>query len=200
MKRRIEISTIRGITFSNCSEEFVMHGADVEYDYYFLSPRKMLIIEEISKKFKKDTGKDLIIAEAPLKVLKSYVTTKNDKKADKNFSRMPTTGLFSVTKEKKSEITPKKSDTQSADFKDFSILKVIGRGSFSKICLVEHTSTKKKYAMKLLRKDVMLEADQIENTLSEMHVMETVSHPFLIDMQYCFHNRERVLFVIPFLR
>jgi serum/glucocorticoid-regulated kinase 2 len=42
---------------------------------------------------------------------------------------------------------------------DFVIRKVIGRGSFGKVFLVEKKDTKEVFAMKSLRKDVILDYD-----------------------------------------
>lgn len=45
------------------------------------------------------------------------------------------------------------------DLKDFAIKKVIGRGSFGKVFLVEKKGSKEVYAMKSLRKDVIIDYD-----------------------------------------
>ena len=45
------------------------------------------------------------------------------------------------------------------DLKDFTIKSVIGRGSFGKVFLVQKVQDKKVYAMKSLRKDVILDYD-----------------------------------------
>lgn len=42
---------------------------------------------------------------------------------------------------------------------DFLIRKVIGRGSFGKVFLVEKKGTKEVFAMKSLRKDVIIDYD-----------------------------------------
>jgi serine/threonine protein kinase len=52
----------------------------------------------------------------------------------------------------------KKGDT-TVTLQDFQIKKVIGRGSFGKVFLVQKAGTKEVYAMKSLRKDVILEYD-----------------------------------------
>jgi serine/threonine protein kinase len=51
------------------------------------------------------------------------------------------------------------------------IRSVIGKGSFGKVFLVEKKDTKKVFAMKSLRKDVILEYDQIESTLLEKEIL-----------------------------
>jgi hypothetical protein len=58
-----------------------------------------------------------------------------------------------------------------ADLNDFQIKSVIGKGSFGKVFLVEKKDTKKVYAMKSLRKDVILDYDQIESTMLEKDIL-----------------------------
>ena len=64
-----------------------------------------------------------------------------------------------------------KSGDKKVTLSDFIIKKVIGRGSFGKVFLVERKGTKEVYAMKSLRKDVILEYDQIESTLLEKEIL-----------------------------
>lgn len=72
------------------------------------------------------------------------------------------------------------------DLKDFTIKSVIGRGSFGKVFLVQKNSDAKVYAMKSLRKDVILDYEQIESTLLEKDILLQADHPFLVGMEYVF--------------
>jgi serine/threonine protein kinase len=47
---------------------------------------------------------------------------------------------------------------------DFKILKVIGRGSFGKVYLVQKKDNDKLYAMKTLKKDLTLQANMYQST------------------------------------
>ena len=49
-----------------------------------------------------------------------------------------------------------KSSVQKSDFK---ILKVIGRGSYGKVYLVEHEITGQVFAMKSIKKEIIIKAD-----------------------------------------
>jgi len=51
----------------------------------------------------------------------------------------------------------------TAKLEDFKILKMIGKGTFGKVFLVEHQQTGKLYAMKCIRKDIIIENEQMEN-------------------------------------
>lgn len=42
---------------------------------------------------------------------------------------------------------------------DFNILKVIGRGSYAKVLMVELKSTKRIYAMKVIKKELVMDEE-----------------------------------------
>jgi serine/threonine protein kinase len=69
---------------------------------------------------------------------------------------------------------------------DFLIKKVIGRGSFGKVFLVEKKGSKQVYAMKSLRKDVIIDYDQVESTKLEKDILMQADHNFLVGMHYVF--------------
>jgi tRNA A-37 threonylcarbamoyl transferase component Bud32 len=85
-------------------------------------------------------------------------------------------------------------------FEDFEILMVIGRGTFGKVFLAELKENKKLYAIKSIRKDVLIQFDQVENTILEKDIMFECDHPFLVGMEYLFQNDMRLYFVMPFIR
>jgi len=63
---------------------------------------------------------------------------------------------------------------------------VLGRGAFGKVFLAQLSSNQKYYAIKSIRKDILMELDQIENTLLEKNIMFECDHPFLVSMDYLF--------------
>lgn len=83
---------------------------------------------------------------------------------------------------------------------DFEAKTVIGKGSFGKVLLVQQKGTGNVYAMKSLRKDVILEYDQVESTLLEKQILQKADHPFLVGMEYVFQSKERLYFVMKFVR
>ena len=42
---------------------------------------------------------------------------------------------------------------------DFNVLKVIGRGSYAKVLMVELKSTKRVYAMKVIKKELVMDEE-----------------------------------------
>ena len=54
---------------------------------------------------------------------------------------------------------------------DFLLLKVLGKGTYGKVMLVEKKDSKDIYAMKSLRKEELIDQDQIENTKTEKRIL-----------------------------
>lgn len=86
---------------------------------------------------------------------------------------------------------------------DFDLLKVIGRGSYAKVLMVELKKTKRIYAMKVIKKEMFVqnENEDIDWVQTEKHVFERASnYPFLVGLHSCFQNESRLFFVIEFVR
>lgn len=94
----------------------------------------------------------------------------------------------------------KEGGDKNANLDDFIIKKVIGRGSFGKVFLVQKKHSGEVYAMKSLRKDVILEYDQVESTRLEKDILLQADHPFLVGMSYVFQSDSKIFFVMRFVR
>ncbi|XP_059897520.1 RAC-alpha serine/threonine-protein kinase-like isoform X2 [Gadus macrocephalus] len=81
---------------------------------------------------------------------------------------------------------------------DFEYLRLLGRGSFGKVILVKETSTGRYYAMKILRKEVIVTKDEVAHTLTENRVLQTSRHPFLTVLRYSFQTHDRLCFVMEY--
>ena len=62
---------------------------------------------------------------------------------------------------------------------DFEMLKVLGKGTFGKVVLCREKNTNEIFAMKILKKDVIVAKDEIAHTLTENKVLQSTKHPFL---------------------
>ena len=83
---------------------------------------------------------------------------------------------------------------------DFTIKAQIGRGTFGKVFLGVLKSTGKLYAIKSIRKDVLLDADLVDSTLLEKNILLACDHPFLAGMEFIFQNEARIYFVLQFIQ
>eukprot|EP00064_Thunnus_orientalis_P004470 superscaffoldBa00000407_g4482 len=69
---------------------------------------------------------------------------------------------------------------------DFDRFKTLGTGSFGRVMLVKHKGTNQFYAMKILDKQKVVKLKQIEHTLNEKRILQAVSFPFLVRLEYAF--------------
>ncbi|XP_037717040.1 atypical protein kinase C isoform X7 [Drosophila subpulchrella] len=84
---------------------------------------------------------------------------------------------------------------------DFELIRVIGRGSYAKVLMVELRRTRRIYAMKVIKKALVTDDEDIDWVQTEKHVFETASnHPFLVGLHSCFQTPSRLFFVIEFVR
>ncbi|TMS40111.1 hypothetical protein L596_006533 [Steinernema carpocapsae] len=82
----------------------------------------------------------------------------------------------------------------------FQMLTVIGRGSYAKVVQAEHKRTGSIYAIKIIKKQMFNEDEDIEWVQTEKSVFETASnHPFLVGLHSCFQSDSRLFFVIEFV-
>uniref|UniRef100_A0A8B9GU63 non-specific serine/threonine protein kinase n=1 Tax=Astyanax mexicanus TaxID=7994 RepID=A0A8B9GU63_ASTMX len=81
---------------------------------------------------------------------------------------------------------------------DFEYLKLLGKGTFGKVILVKEKATGKYYAMKILKKEVIVAKDEVAHTLTENRVLQNSKHPFLTGLKYSFQTHDRLCFVMEY--
>lgn len=63
---------------------------------------------------------------------------------------------------------------------NFEFLKVLGKGTFGKVILCREKESDKLYAIKILKKEVIIQKDEVAHTNTESRVLRNAKHPFLI--------------------
>ncbi|XP_025404844.1 serine/threonine-protein kinase tricorner isoform X2 [Sipha flava] len=82
---------------------------------------------------------------------------------------------------------------------DFEPLKVIGRGAFGEVRLVQKKDTGHIYAMKILRKADMLEKEQVAHVRAERDVLVEADHQWVVKMYYSFQDPINLYLIMEFL-
>jgi len=194
------------------NDEFVVHIKD-EYDYRFICELRDELFEQIKSCYFRIMNKNLPIYGLPgSQKLKDYCTAK--KEISKGVEKLPpetyllrnednfepvvdnasstsaSSGSFDDELPVMSDHRPtfaKKGD-MTVKLSDFLIAKVVGRGTFGKVFLVQKKDSGEVFAMKSLRKDVIIEYDQVESTKLEKAILLKADHPFLVGMSYMFQT------------
>lgn len=82
---------------------------------------------------------------------------------------------------------------------DFEMLKVLGKGTFGKVMLGRDKKTGEVFAIKVLKKEVIVAKDEVAHTLTENRVLQSARHPFLTSLRYSFQTKDRLCFVMEYV-
>jgi len=82
---------------------------------------------------------------------------------------------------------------------NFEFLKVLGKGTYGKVILCRERATMNLYAMKIIKKEMVIFNDNIHQILAEKRVLQKTSHPFLLNLKYSFTTCDRLCLVTEFV-
>lgn len=81
----------------------------------------------------------------------------------------------------------------------FILLRVIGKGAFGKVRIVQHKQTRATYALKYINKTKCVKMKAVSNIIQERKLLEKVEHPFVVNLRYAFQDDENCFFVLDLM-
>ena len=79
-------------------------------------------------------------------------------------------------------------------------MRTIGIGTFGRVKLCIHTPTGRPYALKCLRKRMLVRLNQVNNVRSEHALLSTCNHPFLLKLVAAFQDDDSLYMVLEFVQ
>lgn len=95
--------------------------------------------------------------------------------------------------------TSKENHGKKVSKNEFELLAVIGKGSFAKVMQVKRKSDGQIFAMKVLRKDMIIARNQVTHTRAEKSILEKIQHPFIIKLHYAFQTKEKLYMIFDYI-
>lgn len=90
-------------------------------------------------------------------------------------------------------------ENEAVGLDNFEVLKLVGQGAFGKVYQVRRKGTSEIYAMKVMRKDKILEKNHAEYMKAERDILTKVDHPFVVQLRYSFQTKYRLYLVLDFV-
>eukprot|EP01017_Pseudomicrothorax_dubius_P008362 TRINITY_DN12744_c0_g2_i1.p1 TRINITY_DN12744_c0_g2~~TRINITY_DN12744_c0_g2_i1.p1 ORF type:complete len:363 (+),score=45.11 TRINITY_DN12744_c0_g2_i1:89-1177(+) len=81
----------------------------------------------------------------------------------------------------------------------FQFVKAVGRGAFGRVWKVIHKARNSTYALKELSKARILMRKNVHTVLQERYLLESVSHPFLVNMYCAFQDQDTLYLVMDWM-
>ncbi|KAI9712688.1 MAG: hypothetical protein M1820_001309 [Bogoriella megaspora] len=81
----------------------------------------------------------------------------------------------------------------------FRLLRVVGKGAFGKVRIVERKDSSLSFALKYIRKDEVVRSESVRNIIRERRMLEHLNHPFLCNLRYSFQDVEYLYIVVDLM-
>eukprot|EP00826_Nyctotherus_ovalis_P017466 TRINITY_DN1514_c0_g1_i4.p1 TRINITY_DN1514_c0_g1~~TRINITY_DN1514_c0_g1_i4.p1 ORF type:complete len:439 (-),score=122.67 TRINITY_DN1514_c0_g1_i4:292-1608(-) len=80
----------------------------------------------------------------------------------------------------------------------FMAHKLLGKGSFGEVYLVEKLGSSSFYAMKVIKKEKIMNENLVKYVITERRVMSEISHPFIVKLHFAFQSNSRLFLVMDY--
>ncbi len=88
---------------------------------------------------------------------------------------------------------------QTISKSSFQIVSIIGKGSYGKVWKVKYENNNSIYAMKEMSKVKIIDKKCELNIISERNILSKMKHPFIINMNYSFQDKDNLYLILDYL-
>lgn len=80
----------------------------------------------------------------------------------------------------------------------YTVVKLLGKGSFGEVYLVTEQDTKRLYAMKVFQKSRVFSQNLIRYTMNEKKILSSTHHPFIVKLHAAFQTRKQLFLILEY--
>ena len=217
-KRRIEMEDIAGITISKITDQFIVHCKNDEYDYLYISPNRLKIIEILETVYEANQQTELLFYIATEKDLTKYVINKNErKKIKEEMSKIERKNLMSIREfiesggnmnintHANSQLLEEEfakgleGKHKNEDMSNFQVEYLIGKGRYANVYLAKYQG--ESVVLKVFDKVNLYKNSLIERVELERNILCAFDdNKFLCHMKFYFSTKTKIVFVLPYFR
>ncbi|KAF2494833.1 kinase-like protein [Lophium mytilinum] len=88
---------------------------------------------------------------------------------------------------------------EEVNLNHFRLLRVVGKGAFGKVRIVEEKHSGLTFALKYIRKDEVVRSESVRNIIRERRMLEHLNHPFLCNLRFSFQDIEYLYIVVDLM-
>lgn len=81
---------------------------------------------------------------------------------------------------------------------NFQMLRIIGKGGFSRVIMSRQLSTGKLCAMKVMNKKEIIDQGKVKQVMLERNILVKFKHPYIVNLQDAFHTKSHLHLVLEF--
>ena len=145
-----------------------------------------------------------------VKIAKEYIENKYNLKSlasNKLTNILQNIKNLNINEEEKLKIIKEINDIQiqkirknreKQTIREYESLSIIGRGAFGEVHVCREIKTGKIYAVKKIKKDVLLEKNQIIHIRSEQQFMSKVKSPWIVDLKASFQEDDYLYLIMEY--
>lgn len=78
-------------------------------------------------------------------------------------------------------------------------MRLVGKGAYGKVHQVRKKDTGQIFAMKVMRKEMLIQTNNVSYTITERNILRNIRHPFIASLYYAFQTKGKVYLVMEFL-